>query len=123
LGVSFLEDETRLAAAADDGTLWLWDLEAPEQPATDRAPPERRLGQPGPVFGVAFTPDGKTLATAGADGTVRLWTVDAKAQTGDGANGVNGCIGRLDGHQGPVYAVAFSRDGKTIATVGSDWTA
>jgi predicted phage baseplate assembly protein len=123
LGVSFLEDETRLAAAADDGTLWLWDLKTPEQPAADRAPPERRLGQPGPVFGVAFSPNGKTLATAGADGTVRLWAVDAKTQTGDGANGVNGFNGRLDGHQGPVYAVAFSRDGKTIATVGSDWTA
>src|SRR5439155_25544084 len=48
-------------------------------------------------------------ATAGFDGTARLWNADAgqEART-------------LTGHAGPVYAVAFSPDGQTLATCGDD---
>ncbi|NMF85405.1 WD40 repeat domain-containing protein [Nodosilinea sp. P-1105] len=47
----------------------------------------------------------------GADGTARLWNLQGNELT------------RLNGHQGPIFQVAFSPDGNLIATSGADGTA
>jgi RNA polymerase sigma factor (sigma-70 family) len=61
---------------------------------------------------VAFTPDGKTLITAGCpNATVRLWDV---------ARGKERHVGQ--GHQGRVEALAYSPDGKTLASAATDRT-
>jgi WD40 repeat protein len=57
---------------------------------------------------LAFTADGKTLASAGDDPFVTLW---------DPATGLE--RRRLEGHPGPVCAIAISPDGKTQES-GSD---
>src|SRR5262245_10016191 len=54
-------------------------------------------GHVGAVNGVAFSADGQRLASAGADGTVRVWD----RQTGK-------VVQTLHGHEGAVFAVAFS---------------
>ena len=114
LGVAFLQGGQTLAAADDNGTLWLWDLRRPEQSALEQF--DQQLGgHRGAVLGVAFSPDGQMLATAGADGTARLWDFGTPVPEGRGHV--------LIGHQGAIHGVAFSPDGQTLATVGSDWTA
>ncbi len=57
------------------------------------------------VVGIAFSPDSKILASKGGDNTLLLWDL------------TEGKPGRtLKGHKGAVSAVAFSRDGRWIAT-------
>src|SRR5262249_37551756 len=67
---------------------------------------------PGPARAVtclAFNPDGTRLAAAGLDGTIHIFDVPGKK-----------LLRTLTAHDG-VWAVAFSKDGKTLATGGYDW--
>jgi WD40 repeat protein len=134
-----LSPETRtLATGSADGTIKLWDVDTGQQRATLKGPPqpvswlafaadgktlasgsgiEAKLwdvgtgreratlkGVSGPV---AFRADGKTLASASADNTVKLWDVATGRERAT-----------LKGHTRPVVWVAFTADGKTLASSG-----
>ena len=67
---------------------------------------------PGRLFSAEFNADGSQLVAASSDGAageVRVYqTDDAKL------------VCRCEGNKGPVYTVAFSPDGKTVASGGFD---
>jgi WD40 repeat protein len=79
----------------------------------------------------AFSPDSKTLAVGSDDSTVVLWNLAplyerGSAQANEGVQfweiGYEHFIGLLEGHSQPVRSVAFSPDGKTIASASNDGT-
>jgi WD40 repeat protein len=102
------------------------------------------------VTSAAFSPAGDLLVTAGKDKTARIWdvatgelvrklqlsstvrdaqfstdgrwvvTAGALASIWDAEDGTN--LIRLKGHDGPVTAVAFTADGRTVLTGGIDGT-
>ena len=67
---------------------------------------------PGRLFAVAFAPEGDRFAAGSSldgKGEVRVYNVN------DGKR-----LATLEGQKGAVYTVAFSHDGKTVASAGFD---
>jgi len=87
-------------------------------PEIIRPAPQDHVKKPGAIFrapgsytlAVALTADGKLLARGGADNAVDLWDV---------ASGKK--LHTLTGHTVPIMRLAFSPDGKTLASITGSW--
>jgi WD40 repeat protein len=103
-GLAFSPDGKLLATAWRDGNIRLYDGRTGEF----RSLLDSQLGpDEGGCGPIAFSPDSKTLASKGRDRTLVLWDLaEAKPRH------------TLKGHKHGVEAVAFSTDGRWIATGG-----
>ncbi len=143
-GLEFFPDAKRFVSASDDGSVNVWEL--------GKAKPIQSLPHPSGVRSLAMHPDGQWVATGDRAGTVQVWNlkeqqpvatiqhgsaVNAVAFTMDGLSVASAGADKLvkiwdittqqqqltlDGHKGPVYSVAASRDpdNPLIATAGWD---
>ena len=97
-----------LATAADDETIWLWDL------TTNAAP--KILAKGTLVRSLAFSPGGEKLASGNRrDGSVELWDIQTRVRDWKTTRGH-----RDRERPEPALCVAFSPVGNLIASGGGD---
>jgi WD40 repeat protein len=100
-GVAFSPDSKLLASAGADGLVKLWEVAGQKELKTLK-------GHDGMVTGVVFAPDNATVFSIGLlDRTLRQWNV---------ATGME--MKKMGPTPDDLYGIAWSRDGKTLATSG-----
>jgi WD40 repeat protein/predicted Ser/Thr protein kinase len=141
----FSPDGTKFATRAGSGVNRVWD-------AFSGLPLSEPFEHDGPMTDLKFTPDGQRLATTSQDGTARLWRVQPAIPSGlilktsdsqpaacfsqngrfiyrasnhcaeifDLRNGQR--LGQPMAHQGDIYRIKTSPDGKRLATASWDGT-
>src|SRR5262245_46283149 len=105
--LAYSGDGRRLATGLWGGEVVIWELAG-----TSRALTLRGRGSPGVVWGVAFSGDQQRLASGSSGGVVRIWALPR-----------GGEATALTGHRGNVSAVAFSPNGRVLASAATHFAA
>ncbi|MBN8249630.1 MAG: hypothetical protein J0L84_19600, partial [Verrucomicrobia bacterium] len=111
LGLAFRPDGRVLASVSYDRTAKLYSMPAGTRLET--------LGHAlKELNAVAFSPDGTTLLTGGNDNRIRAYRIGT-----DGREGSNELVSTAFAHEGGILRLAYSPDGRTVASVSEDRTA
>ena len=103
----FSPDRKYLLTAAVDGEVRIWEL---DKVRPGGQPLHSLKSNQVSILAFAVSPDGKRFATAGRDDTVKLWDTAAGKEL------------RSWQMRGPVKNIAFSGDGKYVASANADAT-
>ena len=105
-GLAFVPNSSLMVSGSTDKTIALWDLNTGD---TARA----SVTLSDQVNAIAINPEGTMLAAATSDNNVALFSM-AKLKSGEARV--------LRGHTREIYALAFSPDGRWLASGGRDQT-
>jgi WD40 repeat protein len=108
LSIAFSRDNNLLAAGFTNGIVYVWDVTQPAAPQVKFAITASTVSIPG----IAFSPDNR-LAVACADNQLRVWDVGA-AELKE--------VSTLNAHEKGLSSVAWSHDGKILASGSTDMT-
>ena len=99
---AFFPDGRRAVTGSVDGTLRIWDLNTGKE--------INQISVGGKVLSAALSANGKHLVSAGSEG-LSVWDSNTTK-----------LVSKLKGHEDAVVFVAYSRDGRFIASGGVDKT-
>lgn len=108
--LAFHRNSRWLASASADRTAKLWD-------ATSGARLDTLSQALKDVYTAAFSPDGKYLLTGGVDNRLRVYAISESA-----AEGSNALLHSRFAHEGALLKIAFSADGRQLASAAEDQT-
>ena len=104
LCVAFSPDGDLLAASADNGAIYLWQMANLQLVGVFS-------GHRSQAGVIAFSADGRWLVSGGDDSTVRIWEVNTRQLKRT-----------LIGHAGGITSVQFHPDGTAVVSAGTDQT-
>ncbi len=104
-------DGKTIAAGGHDRSVLLWDIETEQLTKTFE-------GHTDSVCSLAFSPDGKLLASGGEDNAALLWDIESGERLAafDGVSEPSPKTRVWEDSKDSIESVAFSPDGKTLAT-------
>ncbi len=100
--VAFSPDGARLVTASGDGTVRQWDARTGHE--IERSYDRHHAD----VHTAVYSPDGQWVASSGKDRTIRVWRAQDLQD-----------VAVLHGHTHYVFGVAFTADGRRLASVSS----
>jgi WD40 repeat protein len=110
-------DGSHIASASGDKTVQVWEVRSGRVLIT-------YAGHSLPAYGLAWSPDGRRIASGSTDKTVQVWEVQKSSRTSffSALFSLNERSLTYRGHTHKISAVAWSPDGRRIASTSNDKT-